>query len=315
MPDIQWATTGTVSGLANNQQGNAIAEKLGKMLPSGTAPTTTSTGLTTLSGLWWHDTSNNQIKVRDQADTTWIVIGTIDETGKLFTAAASGVAAVQGARKNLKVDSRTGSAVITADEIVLETTSEIFAVRRSVSVTANPATSGANGLDTGTLAANTWYSVWVIYNGTTTAALLSTSATAPTMPSGYSYKARVGWVRSNATPALLQTLQMDRRTQYVIDGTVLTDFPLIQSGSTGGYTAKSVATFVPSTATVIWLGSNFASSSNDQVAVAANSSGIPLFQNASFSRAQGSVMLESTNIYVSCQTNASLRCTGWEDNL
>lgn len=71
----------------------------------------------------------------------------------------------------------------------------------SVAVSASIVSSGAGGLDTGSEAASTWYSIWVIYNQTTatTSALLSTSATAPTMPSGYTFKRLVGWVRNNAS--------------------------------------------------------------------------------------------------------------------
>lgn len=58
---------------------------------------------------------------------------------------------------------------------------------------------GANKLDTGSEAADTWYSIWVIYNPTTNtvAGLFSTSVTSPTMPSGYTKKRRVGWVRND----------------------------------------------------------------------------------------------------------------------
>jgi len=57
--------------------------------------------------------------------------------------------------------------------------------------------SGAiNCLDTGAEASSTWYNVFVIYNGTTVASLLSLSATAPTLPSGYSFKRRIGAIRN-----------------------------------------------------------------------------------------------------------------------
>ena len=52
----------------------------------------------------------------------------------------------------------------------------------AVNLTVDITVSGVNGLDTGSEAASTWYYIWVIYNGTTVAGLLSTSATAPTMP-------------------------------------------------------------------------------------------------------------------------------------
>jgi hypothetical protein len=57
------------------------------------------------------------------------------------------------------------------------------------------------GLDTGSRAANTWYWIWCIKNPTTgdVDILLSESASAPTMPSGYTLKRRVGAIRTNAT--------------------------------------------------------------------------------------------------------------------
>lgn len=51
------------------------------------------------------------------------------------------------------------------------------------------------GLDTGAIA-NAWYAVWLIKNPTTSVvdALFSLSATAPTMPAGYTKKRRIGWI-------------------------------------------------------------------------------------------------------------------------
>lgn len=55
---------------------------------------------------------------------------------------------------------------------------------------------GHGGLDTGAVAASTWYHVYVIKQpgglAGATDALISTSATAPTMPSGYTLKRRIG---------------------------------------------------------------------------------------------------------------------------
>lgn len=59
-------------------------------------------------------------------------------------------------------------------------------------VTADITGSGAGGLDTGSPAGTTWYYVWAISAGTTAAALLSTSSTAPTMPDGYIARALIG---------------------------------------------------------------------------------------------------------------------------
>ncbi|MDB5405684.1 MAG: hypothetical protein JWL84_596, partial [Rhodospirillales bacterium] len=81
---LQVATTGTVSGLANNQQINVIAGNLATMIESASAPTTTSTGLSSTAGVWWHDTGNKIIFVRDQADANWLPVFYLDETGHLI---------------------------------------------------------------------------------------------------------------------------------------------------------------------------------------------------------------------------------------
>jgi hypothetical protein len=71
---LQVATTGTVSGLSNNQQINVIAGNLATMIESASAPTTASTGLSSMAGVWWHDTGNKIIFVRDQADANWLPV-------------------------------------------------------------------------------------------------------------------------------------------------------------------------------------------------------------------------------------------------
>lgn len=46
---------------------------------SATAPTTT------YANMFWYDTANNQLKKRNEADSAWIVLGTIDEGAGTFT--------------------------------------------------------------------------------------------------------------------------------------------------------------------------------------------------------------------------------------
>jgi hypothetical protein len=72
-------------------------------------------------------------------------------------------------------------------------------------LTINCATTGANGLDTGSLAADTWYYVWAIADTTNlvTAGLMSLSATAPTLPSGYTKKRLIGYRKTNSGGATL----------------------------------------------------------------------------------------------------------------
>jgi hypothetical protein len=65
------------------------------------------------------------------------------------------------------------------------------------------ASSGA--LDTGSLAASTWYHVYLIERTDTYVVdvLISTSATSPTMPSGYTKKRRIGSFKTNASAQIL----------------------------------------------------------------------------------------------------------------
>src|SRR6185437_1926703 len=98
---LQVGTTGTISGLANNQQINVVAGNLSTMIAGATAPTTTSTGLSSLAGVWWHDTGNDIIFVRDQADADWLPVFYLDETGHLIgTAAQAGAWVTVGGTAN-----------------------------------------------------------------------------------------------------------------------------------------------------------------------------------------------------------------------
>lgn len=76
-------------------------------------------------------------------------------------------------------------------------------------LTINALANGANGLDTGSLVANTWYFVHVIYDNTLnlpTAGLL-TSSLAPILPFNYSNYRRVGWVLTDGSANFLNFTQ------------------------------------------------------------------------------------------------------------
>lgn len=79
-------------------------------------------------------------------------------------------------------------------------------------LTVTGTTKGANGLDSGTIANNTWYAVHVIYdptNNNPVSAIFSLSATAPVMPSlastGVTYGAfrLIGWVKTDGSALFL----------------------------------------------------------------------------------------------------------------
>lgn len=116
-------------------------------------------------------------------------------------------------------------------------------------------TVGVNGRDSATAeAASTWYSVWVISDSTgvnVEAGLFGTSATAPTLPSGYDVKRRIGWVRNDASSNFVpyeilvagSALRMVTYSEYVITGAQ----PLL-NGTATTFTSFSLATLIPPTA-------------------------------------------------------------------
>ncbi|WP_236209000.1 hypothetical protein [Pseudomonas tohonis] len=246
---------------------------------------------------------------------------------------------VQGASKNLQA-SATGlsaSLQVSADELVVESSGNQYQTLRGVSLTINSAASGANGLDTGIIAASTWYSIWIIYNPTTlaVAGLLSTSSTTPTMPSGFTYKARVGWIRTDGTNKYpLSFIKFGRRTQYkVAAGSNLTGYPSPASGVAGSVTtptlvAVGLANFVPPTAStaIIGIGVNTSQTSANAI-IAANPSGgsigsttnpcIIQWTNTTTGGIQMfpmSVLLESMSLYwASNAAGIFMFLTGWEE--
>jgi len=68
---------------------------------------------------------------------------------------------------------------------------------------------GNGGMDTGAVAADTWYYLWAIRRSDTGVvdALFSTSSTAPTMPSGYDQKRRIGAVLTNGSSNIIAFFQ------------------------------------------------------------------------------------------------------------
>jgi len=258
-----------------------------------------------------------------------------DGTAIVAPAATSGQ--LLGAFRNLQLSATGLSAnvTVTVDEIVVEDSSNVYKTLRTVSLTIAGTTTGANALDTGTIATSTWYSVWVIYNGTTTAGLLSTSATSPTMPSGYTYKARIGWIRTDSTANKypLGFTQYGRKVQYRVGaGTNVTAYPTMASGSQGSvntptWVAVGVSPFAPSTAANIVVTAS-GGGTTSIILIAPNSSfgnlgsttnSPPFSENlvATDTARSVTIQLESTNIYVAQNVSGTglSQCVGWEDNL
>lgn len=130
-------------------------------------------------------------------------------------------------------------------------------------LTADITTGGAGGLDTGSEAADTWYAVHVIADFTggagAVALLLSLSATAPTLPSGYSRFRRVGWVRNDGSSNFQDFEQTGngRERSYFWDVDE-SNIQKLAGGNATSFTNVDLSDCVPSTAKDVILRAIFA---------------------------------------------------------
>lgn len=246
-------------------------------------------------------------------------------------------ASIQGEFKNLKASASgaTSAYSMTADELVVENTATSQCkTLRGLALSANTgAAVGANSLDVGVWAYSTWYAVHVIYGAGGTGLLFSLSATAPTLPSGYTSFARVGWIRTQSATNYnpLGFTQNNNVIQYKVNpgGNVPTT-PIAASGTAGSistptYVAVGVATFVPPTASIISLTYSGGYSVGGMVAPnqyygAQYSLTNPAFYftgNAGGVAGNINMALEGAypqNIYWA-SSGAAIAINGWEDNL
>lgn len=267
-------------------------------------------------------------------------------TGDTRYALIGASSSIQGAFKNLQSSATGTTAVVSfsADELTVENpTTHAYTTLRALSLSASTgaASGAANSLDTGAWAFSTWYAQYVIYNGTTAALLWSLSATAPTLPSGYTSFARVGWIKTQSATSYspLAFTQFGRDVQYkVLASSNVPSFPIMASGSAGStstptWVAIGVSGSVPSTASKIHILSlsgptalaemivapndaygNYLSVSNPPpIAVSSNTGA----NSAQYKASQKcSLILESANIYwASNDATNRVFCIGWEDNL
>jgi hypothetical protein len=260
----------------------------------------------------------------------------LDDTTAAAVRATIGADPSPAAFSGLVIKPTSNSVVnLAADSLLLTDSSDMTRRIKSVNLDDIDITrNGANGLDTGSVAANTWYSVWGIHNGSTKAGLLSVNETSPNLPSGYTFSARFGWVKTApASTNLCRTIQYGRRAQWIVDGTVLTGMPLMGSGSAGNVTTPTWvsiawAPFAPSTAGALlflaraYNGNYVIVAPNNNYGGVNDATNPPFFlvhaPSSNNNGGRGSVMLESTNIFWASSggdSRCSLFCSGWEDKL
>lgn len=253
-------------------------------------------------------------------------------------AAEASTDGIAGSISNLKA-SATGanaSVAVTADAVCVKNAAGQQKVLNGLALAINSATTGANGLDAGALAASTWYSVWVIWNGATAAGLLSLSETAPALPAGYTHKARVGWIRTDGTANKypLAFTQRGAKVRYeVLAGSNVTSYPAVASGIASSPIEASLANHVPPTAAAAHMAAgcvsgyvgfspvgSFAATPSQGYLSPAQPNGFPFAggYNASgpVPTTTGEIVLKTRGVlYCATAAQSILQCMGWDDNL
>lgn len=186
--------------------------------------------------------------------------------GSWATPNAGGVA---GGFRNLKITFATSTATVTADALTMDAGGGSTVGLTSVSVSASLASSGANGLDSGSVANNTLYYLWIIRKSSdgTLGALWSTSSTSPTLPSGYDQKMLISGNRTDGSAHVYAATQTGRKFMY-------TSWPeLVTNQTQASWTSIDTTLFVPAALSNICFGTVGPSASNNGAAAVTNDSG------------------------------------------
>ncbi len=122
-----------------------------------------------------------------------------------------------------------------------------FQMINNGTITIDAATTGVNGLDTGSLAASTVYAVYLIEDPISSNAiggLISLSATAPLMPFGYSAFRLIGYITTDGSSHFLKgywSAGNGAKRTFTYDAPIIA----LTGGTQTSYTGVALTTFVP----------------------------------------------------------------------
>lgn len=236
---------------------------------------------------------------------------------------------------NTNIDVDAVFAVLIADTAPGEDVSLTY-LAKGVDVTVNTTTNGANGLDTGARANNTWYYFFIIWGAEeSVACLASLSSTSPIMPANYTHKVRVGAGKTDSSGNFIRFIQCGNVVMYGAN-------ILLASGAAGSivtptYVAVSVSGHIPPTASrLLGLLRVLGSSANGAAMAAPNNNFGSIDTGSNFPRvsvaanggsqygvyiSEFDFALESENIYwassvpISSSNGALLVCRGYVDKV
>lgn len=135
-----------------------------------------------------------------------------------------------------------------------------FQLSLDTAVTINAATTGLNGLDTGTFAASTVYRVFLVCDPVTlsTAGAMISASSTPTLPTGYSAYALIGHATTDSSVHFLKgywSTGNARPRLFMYDAPQAT---AITAGAATSYTAIDLSALVPAVDNLpVWISSAF----------------------------------------------------------
>ncbi len=149
----------------------------------------------------WYDTSNDVLKQRNEANSAWISLFTFDQSGGTASPASSG-SLISNALGGCTLSNGTD----TAHEIDIAAgicADELNAAYIAVGATTlDIENSGDGGLDTGSVAADTWYHVLVGHN-TSSGNVVGTFSTTLSKPAAWDDYRRIGSVLTDSSSNIL----------------------------------------------------------------------------------------------------------------
>jgi hypothetical protein len=223
--------------------------------------------------------------------------------------------------------SSTQTVAVSARQIVMTTPSGLVRTVAGLSATLNVSTgTGANKLDTGTVAASTIYYIWAISSGTTDAVLASLSQTSPTMPSGYSYKKLVGFFKTNSGATIRPFIQNNDIGQFI--NTSVDNLEIMFTGAfanigTPTYNSVVAANYVSGAAVEIHMQLHSQGSGGVQVApntaygaLGSANNPAPFSARNNGHRTVARMTIEDGNVYANSDDgSARVRCIGYRLNI
>jgi hypothetical protein len=175
-----------------DESGNASSSKTISIVPDGTDTINGANATRTVIS-----TPYGSATVESDGDSKWTVVR--DSLVNVYRSYLAGLTLSNNSgTPNTKLDVAAGQCADSTNAFLMNVSAG----------TIDCGTTGANGLDTGSLANSTWYHVSVIgkVDGTT-ALLASASFSSPTLPSGYTLKRRIGSFKTDGSAHILGFVQ------------------------------------------------------------------------------------------------------------